>query len=96
MRVCRFEVIQLCEKPLENQALYGRDNEYTENQEDVEPFDESEESEDTISDSTREDILHLASMHDQYDGEALVTRIGEDSFEDEETIRLVLEQEGLI
>lgn len=97
MRVCRFEVIQVCEKPLENQALYGRENEAQPGEEiDADYFDDEDESEDTISESTREDILHLASMHDQYEGEALVMRVSEDSYEDEETIRLVLEQEGLI
>jgi hypothetical protein len=44
----------------------------------------------------RDDILHLADQHSQYDGEALVMRVCEDSFEDEETIRLVLEQDGRI
>jgi len=96
MRVCKFEVIQVCEKPLENQALYGRENEQTEGEEiDADYFDE-DDSEDTISESTREDILHLADMHSQYDGENLVMRVAEDSFEDEDTIRLVLEQEGRI
>lgn len=96
MRVCKFEVIQVCEKPLENQALYGRDNQYQDESDENEFLDDEDLAEDTISDSTREDILHLASMHDQYDDEALVMRICEDSFEDEETIRLVLEQNGLI
>lgn len=99
MRVCRFEVIQVCERPLENQALYGRENQYEESQEDVDPFEDDDLDSDTISDSTREDILHLADMHsqyDQYDGDGLVMRICEDSYEDEDTIRKVLEDEGLI
>lgn len=96
MRVCRFEVIQVCEKPLENQALYGRENQNpAENIDmDEEFFDDEDES--GIDESTREDIIHLANMHSQYDGESLVMRVCEDSFEDEETIRQVLEEEGLI
>lgn len=94
MRVCKFEVIQVCEKPLEDQALYGRENQYSE-EEDVDA-DFFEDDEDTIDESTREDILDLANTHSQYEDDALVMRIKEDSFEDEETIRLVLEQDGRI
>jgi hypothetical protein len=99
MRVCKFEVIQLCEKPLTDQALYGRENEYDESQEEVDPFEECEDCDcesDEIEESVREDIIELAAAHGQYDGDALVMRIAEDSFEDEETIRTVLEEEGLI
>lgn len=98
MRVCKFEVIQVCEKPVENQALYGRDNQYAETEEvDVDFDDEAaEETSYGVLREIAEDIIDLASTHSQYEGEALVWRILEDSFEEEETIRLVLEEEGLI
>lgn len=93
MRICKFEVIQVCEKPLENQALYGRENQFDENEE----FDfELDDDDTTISHDTREDILQLAAEHSKYDGEALLMRVSEDSYEDEETIRSVLETAGLI
>lgn len=99
MRVCKFEVIQVCEKPLENQALYGHENQYSESNEDTDVALDDESEEEThygVLQSVADDIIDLASTHSQYDGEALVMRVCEDSFEDEETIRLVLEEEGLI
>lgn len=93
MRVCRFEVVQECHKMIENQALYGQENQY----DDVDfDFEDEQESDDTISESTREDILQLAGQFDQYSGEALLLRISEESFEEEETIRKVLEDEGYL
>lgn len=94
MRVCRFEVIQQCHDMRADEALYGHKNTF---QEEVEPFeDEEDQGYEGIDQSTREDILHLAERHSQYEGEALVLRVCEDSFEEEETIRLILEQNGLI
>ena len=95
MRICKFEVIQVCEKPIENQALYGRENQFDENENfDFELDDEVEGN--SISDSTREDILQLAAQHDQYEGEALFLRVSEDSYEEAETIRSVLETADLL
>ena len=96
MRICKFEVIQVCEKPLENQALYGRENQFDENESYDFELDDDQDDGTTISDDTREDILQLAAQHDQYDGEALLMRVSEDSYEEEETIRSVLETAGLL
>jgi hypothetical protein len=97
MRVCRFEVIQQCHDMRADEALYGRKNTFQD--EEVDPFDyENEEDHgyEGIDESVREDILHLANQHSQYEGEALVMRVCEDSFEEEETIRQILSDDGRI
>jgi hypothetical protein len=94
MRVCKFEVIQQCHDMRADEALYGYKNKVT--------VDESFEARidvddsDEIPDAVRQDILALADTHSQYEGEALLMRVCEDSFEDEDTIREVLEEQGLI
>jgi len=92
MRICKFEVLQVCEKPIENQTVYGRENQFTD--EDYET--ELDEEEYSIDEVTRQDILDLAALHDQYEGDNLVMRVSEDSYEDEETIREVLTDANLI
>jgi hypothetical protein len=93
MRVCKFEVLKACEKPIENQALYGRENEFTSDEYESELEDSSDESE--ISSEDREEILRLsAEFSDRYSGDALVTRISEETWISESDIETVLNEEG--
>jgi hypothetical protein len=88
MRVCRFEVVQECHQMRDNEALYGRENEYDEEElEDVDPFDDDETE---IDQSVRDSILELADRFSQYEDDALIERIREESFQDREIIEQIL------
>jgi len=90
MRVCKFEVLKACEKPIENQALYGRENQSSK---DIFELDEEELA---SCDHDYDTIVQLArEFSDRYEGQALINRISEETYHDEDYSEEVLTEEGM-
>lgn len=91
MRVCKFEVLKACESAIENQALYGRENQ-------AEELDlEEDTTEDYYTSSDETDVLNaFDSYQDRYEGDALITRISEDIWLSDDLIAEILTNNGKI
>ena len=93
MRVCKFEV--LAEVESERREAYV-DNSTDEDCQDDDCCDDVCGDCDDSYDEDRETVLDLADEHSVYEGDALVTRIGEDCDLDEERIREILKDDDRI